>query len=149
MRRTFETPLSGRDPPSIAKIFVKLKFSDFTRTTVERADLAPTLIDPAAKVVLLDSKFPELLLQRKRALPPSSKNVRRSDFSHSLSVFARSARILATKIAQCDLGFGPSLFDRRCEHALRYRQEFPKSIARVLGMSQFLVEQAQTVKDHP
>ena len=27
----------------ITKIFVKLKFSDFTRTTVERAGLAPSL----------------------------------------------------------------------------------------------------------
>jgi hypothetical protein len=29
----------------IAKIFVKLKFNDFTRPTVERAGLAPTLQD--------------------------------------------------------------------------------------------------------
>ena len=27
----------------VTKIFVKLKFADFTRTTVERAGLAPTL----------------------------------------------------------------------------------------------------------
>jgi DNA polymerase-4 len=30
---------------SITKIFVKLKFNDFTRTTAERAGLAPTLQD--------------------------------------------------------------------------------------------------------
>jgi DNA polymerase-4 len=29
----------------ITKIFVKLKFNDFTRTTAERAGLAPTLED--------------------------------------------------------------------------------------------------------
>ena len=29
----------------IRKIFVKLKFNDFTRTTAERAGLAPTLAD--------------------------------------------------------------------------------------------------------
>jgi DNA polymerase-4 len=30
---------------SITKIFVKLKFNDFTRTTAERAGLAPSLQD--------------------------------------------------------------------------------------------------------
>jgi len=30
---------------AITKIFVKLKFNDFTRTTAERAGLAPTLQD--------------------------------------------------------------------------------------------------------
>jgi DNA polymerase-4 len=30
---------------AITKIFVKLKFNDFTRTTTERAGLAPTLQD--------------------------------------------------------------------------------------------------------
>ena len=30
---------------TVTKIFVKLKFADFTRTTVERAGLAPTLGD--------------------------------------------------------------------------------------------------------
>jgi hypothetical protein len=30
---------------SVTKIFVKLKFNDFTRTTAERAGLAPTLPD--------------------------------------------------------------------------------------------------------
>ena len=30
---------------TITKIFVKLKFNDFTRTTAERAGLAPTLPD--------------------------------------------------------------------------------------------------------
>jgi DNA polymerase IV len=39
---------------AIAKIFVKLKFSDFTRTTAERAGLAPTLPDFHA---LLDEAF--------------------------------------------------------------------------------------------
>ena len=29
----------------VTKIFVKLKFNDFTRTTAERAGLAPTLLD--------------------------------------------------------------------------------------------------------
>ena len=38
----------------ITKIFVKLKFSDFTRTTAERAGLAPTLPDFRA---LLDEAF--------------------------------------------------------------------------------------------
>jgi DNA polymerase IV len=38
----------------VTKIFVKLKFSDFTRTTVERAGLAPTLPDFRA---LLDEAF--------------------------------------------------------------------------------------------
>jgi DNA polymerase-4 len=36
--------LAQKEPTrSIAKIFVKLKFADFTRTTVERAGLNPTL----------------------------------------------------------------------------------------------------------
>jgi DNA polymerase-4 len=30
-------------PRTVTKIFVKLKFADFTRTTVERAGLAPSL----------------------------------------------------------------------------------------------------------
>ena len=33
------------DHPDVTKIFVKLKFADFTRTTVERAGLAPSLGD--------------------------------------------------------------------------------------------------------
>jgi DNA polymerase-4 len=32
-------------PREITKIFVKLKFTDFTRTTAERSGLAPTLGD--------------------------------------------------------------------------------------------------------
>ena len=38
----------------ITKIFVKLKFNDFTRTTAERAGLAPALPDFRA---LLDEAF--------------------------------------------------------------------------------------------
>jgi len=38
----------------IRKIFVKLKFNDFTRTTAERAGLAPTLQDFRS---LLDEAF--------------------------------------------------------------------------------------------
>jgi DNA polymerase-4 len=38
--------LAQKEPKrKVTKIFVKLKFSDFTRTTAERAGLAPTLPD--------------------------------------------------------------------------------------------------------
>jgi hypothetical protein len=90
-----------------------------------------------------------IALAAKEGIAASLEKRPPSGCSHSPSVFARSARILASEIAQCDLGFGPSLYDRRYEHALRYRQEFPKSFARILGMSQFRVEHAQIVKDHP
>jgi DNA polymerase-4 len=53
MRRKNRRTLPGFDGRSrakestrtITKIFVKLKFNDFTRTTAERAGLAPTLPD--------------------------------------------------------------------------------------------------------